>query len=244
MGVVKGSKQERLDLIRHNPWQKYWRIGYVAVLVVVAILFFLMGQNIGISQKDSLMDEREQLRSTLSDSEKDLLSFSQRIAILEKGGEVDSQAAESVRQTIKDLRSEVAVLEEQISFYKGIMSPVDKSKGLTIHSVDFQPTGLENSYRYSIMMTQVSNHDRHTKGSIIVSFIGTVLGENKTLQLKNLDSKIPDDGLKYNFQYFQEERGEVIFPADFKVTQVKVVLKPSSSRIKKVVKTIEWINED
>lgn len=244
MAVVKGSKQERLDLIAYNPWQKYHRVGYVALLIVVAILFFLIGQNINIRQQDYLMDEREQMKNTLSDSEKDLLSFSQRIAILEKGGEVDSQAAESVRQTVKDLRSEVASLEEQISFYKGIMSPRDKMKGLMIHSVKFQAMAQKNTYHYSIMMAQVADNDRYVKGTVSVDFMGTELGVEKRISLTDIDSELQEKGTTFSFRYYQEMNGELVFPDGFKVNQVLVVLNPSSSKIKTVEKTIDWINED
>merc|ERR1712000_635116 len=47
---------------------------------------------------------------------------------MEKGGEVDRKATEGIRQTVKELKAQIATLEEEVAFYKGIMAPSSGTK--------------------------------------------------------------------------------------------------------------------
>ena len=141
---------------------------------------------------------------------------------------------------MKELKVQVATLEEEVSFYKGIMAPSGQDKGLRISKIDIQPLDQANTFRYSIMMTQVADNTSYIKGLAAVNFVGLENGKRKMLPLRDLDAKVDELGVKFSFRYFQEVVGEVVLPANFKVEQVQVVLQSSGRKAQRVEETIEW----
>ncbi len=245
MAVVIGSKQERLSLVRYDPWHRFWRGFYFLIFTaLVAGGCFFGGQYASLNELSAVGDERDQLQEQIVATDKEIRSFRQRVGVLEKGGEVDRQAAEGIRQTVKELKIQVATLEEEVIFYKGIMAPSGQDKGLRISKIIIQPLEKMSMYRYSIMMTQVADNTSYIKGLAAVNFVGIEEGKRKIIPLRELDQKINELGVKFSFRYFQEIAGEVTMPASFKVEQVQVVLQSSGSKAQRVEETIEWSQKD
>jgi len=245
MTVVKGSKQERLSLVRYDPWHRFWR-GFYFLLFTAAVAAgcFFGGQYASLAELRILDAERDQLQEQIVAADLEIRTFRQRVGVLEKGGEVDREAAEGIRQTVKELKIQIATLEEEVSFYKGIMAPSGQDKGLRISKINIQPLEKHSMFRYSIMMTQVADNTSYIKGLAAVNFVGMADGKRKIIPLRELDEKINDLGVKFSFRYFQEVAGEVTMPASFKVEQVQVVLQSSGSKAQRVEETIEWSHKD
>lgn len=245
MAVVKPIKQERLKLVPYNPWHSFLRgIYFLIFTALVAAGCFFGGQYASLKELRALDQERDQLQEQIIATELEIRGFRQRVGVLEKGGEVDRQAAEGIRQTVKALKLQVATLEEEVSFYKGIMAPSGQDKGLRISKINIQPLEKASMYRYSIMMTQVADNTSYIKGLAAINFVGIEAGKRKVIPLRELDVKINELGVKFNFRYFQEIAGEVSMPANFKVEQVQVVLQSSGSKAQRVEETIEWSQKD
>lgn len=243
MGVVRGSRQERLSLVRYDPWLHFWRVvSFLLLAVAIAVGCFFAGQYASLDERRTLAAERNQLQIQIMAAEKELTGYSQRVAVLEKGGEVDRQAAEGIRLTVKELKAQIAMLEEEVSFYKGIMVPSDKDKGLRISKIDIQTLDQANKYRYSIMLTQVADNSRYIKGIAAVNLVGAEGGVRKIIPLRELDEKVDDLGVKFSFRYFQEIVGEISIPAHFNVEQVQIVLQSSGNKAQRVEETIKWTN--
>ena len=245
MTVVKGSKQERLSLVRYDPWHRFWR-GFYFLLFTAAVAAgcFFGGQYASLNELRALDAERDQLQEQIMAADQEIRTFSQRVGVLEKGGEVDREAAEGIRQTVKELKIQIATLEEEVSFYKGIMAPSGQDKGLRISKISIQPLDQASKYRYSIMMTQVADNTSYIKGLAAVNFVGLENGKRKIIPLRELDEQINDLGVKFSFRYFQEVAGEVVMPANFKVEQVQVVLQSSGNKAQRVEETIEWSHKE
>ncbi|MFT4762923.1 MAG: Tfp pilus assembly protein PilO [Oleispira sp.] len=245
MAVVKGSKQERLSLVRYDPWQRFVHVIYFLLFIAaVAGGCFFAGQYASLNERRALSAERDQLQEQIMAADQEIRGFSQRVGALEKGGEVDRQAAEGIRQTVKSLKAQIATLEEEVSFYKGIMAPSGQDKGLRISKIDIQPLDQPNTFRYSIMMTQVADNTSYIKGLAAVNFVGLEDGKRKILPLRELDGKVEELGVKFSFRYFQEVGGEISIPANFNLEQVQVVLQSTGSKAQRVEETIEWLHKD
>jgi len=245
MAVVTGSKQERLTLVRYDPWQRFVRVVYFLLFTAaVAGGCFFAGQYASLNERRALVSERDQFQEQIIAANQETRGFRQRVGALEKGGEVDRQAAEGIRQTVKSLKAQVSTLEEEVSFYKGIMAPSGQDKGLRISKIDIQPIDQSNLFRYSIMMTQVADNSSYIKGVAAVNFVGREAGKRKIIPLRELDEKINELGVKFSFRYFQEISGDITLPVNFKVEQVQVVLQSSGSKAQRVEETLEWSQKD
>ncbi|MGK0405727.1 MAG: hypothetical protein ACJAR6_001102 [Oleispira sp.] len=245
MAVVKGSKQDRLSLIRYDPWQRFLRgVYFLLFTVLVAAGCFFGGQYASLEQIKALSEERDQRQKQIIAADQEILGFRQRVAVLEKGGEVDRQASEGIRQIVKELKVQIATLEEEVSFYKGIMAPSGQDKGLRISKIDIKPSDQPNTFRYSIMMTQVAGNTSYIKGLTAVNFVGLEDGKRKVMPLRDLDKNVNELGLKFSFRYFQEVVGEISVPVNFNIEQVQVVLQSTGNKAQRVEETIEWLQKD
>ena len=241
MAVVKGSQQERLVIRQYQPWERFRRAVYFLLLIaLVGVGGYYGGLYDSMSRIQQLTLERDSLSSELQAAERSIATLTQRVNVLEKGGEVDRKATEGIRQTVKELKAQISTLEEEVSFYKGIMAPSSNDRGLRVSKIDI--TALENagSFRYSIMLTQVADNSSYISGLAAVNFVGLRNGGRVILPLRDLDSSVTDLGVKFRFRYFQEISGELTLPEQFVPEQVQVVLQSTGGKAQRVEQTIDW----
>lgn len=240
MAVVKGSEQEYLVIKAHNPWKKFRFFLYVlAVIVLTGAGGYFFGMIDSVERIRSLSSENSNLDSELEATKQKVLELTQRVGMLQKGNEVDQEAAQGVRKTVKDLKAQITALEEEVGFYKGIMLPAKKDKGLRVNKINVQPLG-DRRYRYSITASQVADNSTYIQGVAAVNVIGVRGGAKVILPLKDLDSKVDTLGIKFRFRYFQEIAGEVLLPKDFNARQLQVVLQSNGNKSQRVEETINW----
>lgn len=241
MPGVKGSEQERLIIRRYNPWDKARRNFYLVLLVVAVGMGGYYGGLIdSLDEIQSLTLQRDTLQRDLANAEHTISGMSQRVSILEKGGEVDRKATEGVRQTVMELKMQIATLEEEVSFYKGIMAPSGSDKGLRVSKVEIIPEENSNRFRYSIMLTQVADNSSYISGLAAINIVGLKNGERIILPLRDLDSEVTELGVKFRFRYFQEFGGTLTLPKQFVPEQVQVVSQSTGSKAQRVEQTINW----
>lgn len=241
MAVVKGSPQQRLVIRHYKPGQRFRQWLYTLLLIAaIGVGGYVAGVYDSMSKVQQLTLERNSLQNELVDGEREISRLSQRVGVLEKGGEVDRKANEGIRQTVKELKAQIANLEEEVSFYKGIMAPSNKDKGLRISKITIQPGEALGQYRYSIMLTQVADNSSFIAGLAAVNFVGTQGGEKVILPLRDLDTQVSDLGVKFRFRYFQEVTGTLALPQQFVPDQVQVVLQSTGSKAQRVEQSIAW----
>ena len=89
MTVVKGSKQEHLVVVSYDPWTRFFK--RLLLLIIIAALggaSYLFGRFEAAQVQSQAIAERDQLKEDLQMARDEMASFSQRVIMLEKGGEV------------------------------------------------------------------------------------------------------------------------------------------------------------
>jgi len=243
MAVVEGSVQDELVIVRRAKGYRFWRAFWLAILILVtAGGGYLYGYFDSYTQMKVLKEENGYLKDGLRTSEKTIEDLSQRVAVLEKGGEVDRQAADGFRDTVKDLKDQVSVLEQEVAFYKGIMAPVSSDKGLRISRIDLDAISA-NQYSYAVMMTQVVDNTNYVQGEVAVNVIGLRSGEQEVIALRDLDDNISELGIPFRFRYFQELKGILNLPDGFTPQQLQVVMQSRGQNSQRVEETRNWNSE-
>lgn len=241
MAVVKGSQQDQLIIRQYRPWERFRRFLYTVLFIAaVGMGGYFGGVYDSMNRIQQLTTARDTLQSALQDAERTITNLTQRVGVLEKGGQVDRKATEGIRQTVKELKAQISTLEEEVAFYKGIMAPSANDKGLRISKAEILPQDSAGKFRYSIMMTQVADNSSYITGLAAVNFIGLKGTEKVILPLRDFDSNVTDLGVKFRFRYFQEVAGDITLPADFVPQQVQVVLQSTGGKAQRVEQTIDW----
>lgn len=241
MTVVKGSKQEKLQVVSYDPWTRFFKRLFVLLLVMaLSGASYLFGRYEALEVQAQAVAERDQLKIDLQQAEDEMASYSQRVIMLEKGGEVDRRSTEGLRQNLVDLRTQIATLQEEVAFYKGIMAPSTRKQDLRIQKVDIEPTLEQRRYRYKVVVTQVGTSQRFVSGLAGVNVVGVLDGKQVTYGLRDISDDVQDYGIKYRFRYFQEIEGELVLPEGFVPESIEVVLQSNGTKAKRVDKTFPW----
>ena len=243
MAVVEGSVQDELVIVRRAKGYRFRRAFWLAILILItAGGGYLYGYFDSYTQMKVLKEENGYLKDGLRTSEKTIEDLSQRVAVLEKGGEVDRQAADGFRETVKSLKDQVSVLEQEVAFYKGIMAPGSADKGLRISRIDLDAINA-NQYSYAVMMTQVVDNTNYVQGEVAVNVIGLRSGEQEVIALRDLDDNINELGIPFRFRYFQELKGVLNLPEGFIPQQLQVVMQSRGQNSQRVEETRNWNSE-
>src|SRR5690554_7215211 len=102
MSGVRGSQQDQLIIKRYNPWDKARRnLLMVIIVIVIGVGGYYGGLVDSVDEIQSLCLQSDILQESLNDAEHTISTMSQRLSILEKGGEVDRKSTEGIRQTVR-----------------------------------------------------------------------------------------------------------------------------------------------
>jgi hypothetical protein len=240
MAVVKGSVQDELVIVRRAPGFRVWRVIWLIFLILATgVGGYALGYFDSRTQIKTLKEEKRYLTDGLRTSEQAIEDLSQRVAILQKGGDVDRQAADDFRETVRALSENVANLEQEVAFYKGIMAPGSADKGLRISKIEVVPLG-NRQYSYSVMLTQVVDNTNFVQGEVAVNVIGLRNGVREIVALRDLDASVVELGIDFRFRYFQEVKGNLNIPNDFTPQQMQVVLQSRGKNSQRVEETHTW----
>lgn len=224
-----------MRVVPDRPLYK-WAVAFACtgLLAVFAYLSYGYGQREGLALKDEVMRERDAARLELSDRARQIVSMRQRIADLEVGREVDEKATEEVLVTIEGLQNQIAELQEEIRFYKGVMLPNVDEKGLRIERLDVIRTPDPSRVKYKLLLTQVVDKHEYVQGGVEINLVGregTLLnvraGGDAAGASGSESADARSEPIRFRFRYFQNIDGELTLPEGFEPQEVMVVAQSS-----------------
>lgn len=237
--AVKGSKQREMVVVAHRPYYKV--MIFMAFLVTLGAVGWMTNQygiKQGMALKVEVVKERDTIRQQLTESQALIEGMRQELADLKVGGQIDDRANEEVRETIESLQNEIAAMNEEINFYKGVMLPNVANKGLRIERLDLN-SNAPNRVRYSLLLTQIVDKHDFVQGDVTVSIAGQEQGEEKQYPLQALDSDKAGT-VRFRFRYFQNINGEMQLPEGFEPREVMILAQSSGSNGQRLEKSFDW----
>lgn len=220
-------------------------IGAFNGLLILAFVFpgiFYAGYRFGNFyhgyQENSLTQQQERLNSLYAQQEKQ----TQRINTLNLELELEKMAAKNSQALIKELENDNFSLKRELSFYERIMAPEKQVDGLVIESLEIEPTGSENHFRYRLVLVQQNKNKRFVRGRFDFQIEGNKDKKPFSISLSKLDHA-DANSQKFGFKYFQVSEGEMTLPMGFspeKVT-IKVILsKGKRQKSNELNQTVQW----
>lgn len=245
MGAVKGSKQHRMVVVPYRPLQRWAVVTGIAVAFAVGLVVsFYHGHSRGVAFQEEALAERQQLKQKLREVEKQRDHYRQQAANFKVGSEVDRKASEGVRQEVIQLKETITKLEQDISFYRGLMAPSGNKRGLTIGSLDVLSTGAERRYQYKVVLQQLAVNHGILSGYFTFQVAGKLNGEPKVLALKEISPQVDRDQIKLRFKYFQTFEGQLELPEGFEPERIELVARSTGKNAATVEKNFGWIIQE
>ena len=163
--------------------------------------------------------------------------------MLERSGVLEQKVNENGELTISSLRDQLATLEQDLTYYRNVVSKQTDNTGLMISEWSLKRINQSNRYRYKLAVRQQdADGDTYLNGYVNIDVVGILDGQMVSYSLKEISEEQEQKDIKLRFKFFQYIEGELTVPDDFLPDYVRIV----GTEIAPVSKTIDrdysWLN--
>jgi Family of unknown function (DUF6776) len=233
-------RKRHLVVRRHAPWRRRLAGGLaVAAVVVVAYGIYEWGRFDGGYDRFEAIQRQRELGNRVAQLEDENRSLRAQVAANDVSHEVEKRAYADVERTLGELQAQVLRQNEELTFYRGIVSPEDGLTGLKIQRFDIEPATGDGKYRLRLVLVQSLRPDRIVSGAVQFEFEGTRSGAPTHLALRDTQSNVKGDGrLPFSFRYFENLEQEVTLPGDF--VPMAVTVRVRAARQEPIEQSFPW----
>ncbi len=176
------------------------------------------------------------------DSVRGALSASSRIRELETENEkqrgelaaadvarrVDREGYKQVERSLGDMQSQIARLNQDLSFYRGLVQP-DSNVHVKVQQMQIVPQAAPGQYRLKFVLMQTGKPDSVVAGNAVISIDGLLRGKPSSLSFGQVapNRRV---SLAYSFRYFQDYDEPIQLPQGFEPTRVGIEIHSSRDR--------------
>ncbi len=224
-------------------YQPSWMRPYLLVGGIVLSLLLLYGAyewgraSAGFSKLDEFK-RRGEITTQLKQLQRDNEKLRGDLASVETARDVDHKAYADVERNLAELQAQVLKQREELTFYRGIVSPEDGIGGLRIQRVRVVSGAADRRFSLRLVLVQSMRHDAVVSGVASVKIEGVQDGRAIELPLSKLSDTQRDDELAFQFRYFQEVQEELVLPPGFEPRAITVEVR--SPRMEAVRESFPW----
>lgn len=232
--VIGGDERPR--------WLRWLIVGGSAVLILAAgyaVYSFLTDELADhyasvTGDRERLLALRRDLAERLREEKATVESLRERLAYLEKSQQIDREACQQLRESLRDMQSRLVDAQEQLAFYRGIVTPEDESAGVRVHDLVILRRGDE--LRYEMVLVQGRNQSSRVRGRFSLQIDGVRDDVAETIEARNAEG---ETDMLFSFRHFQEFTGSMTLPDGFDPREVRVQLNREGSS-EPVESNYEW----
>lgn len=222
-------------VVRHHHPQRYWLawgVALAAAVMLIVLAYFYGEQRAGFDRLAAIS-----LQTRYAELQQKNANLQEQLVAMQREREVDKAAHQQVQQSLEAEQNKLLNLQEQLAFYKGIVSPASGEEGIRVQSLRFTSGGAPQLYHYHLVLVQVRTKELKVSGSVAIKIFGAQQGKPMILDARNL---APNDKpvLNFAFQYFQNLEGDAILPGGFVPGRVQVTVMESGHG--PVQQNFEW----
>lgn len=195
------------------------------------------------AELSALRDEQSRLREQVGRLETLNAELERKLALTEHSRKLDAEAYALFNQERSGLQNQLLGLQEELAFYRGIMSPDQGKVGIDAQDYDLKPARGTGRYRFSFMLTQAGGKEQLARGVVRLSVDGIQAGKPKRLSLSELTQN-GDSEIAYRFRYFQAIKSELQLPEGFEAERVVIKAIPTSAPKLPLEWTFDWPSDD
>jgi hypothetical protein len=221
--------------------RSWFALGVGAVLVLAgAYLVFELGR---FQAGYSVLDHRRtlaRLNEQLAEERATSDELRRQLAIFNTSREIDHETYAQIQSNLADLQAKIQAQEEELTVYRGILSPHDGVQGLRIQSLAVTPTDSERHYVVRLVLVQAIVHSRRVSGRVKLQIEGVQDGQMTLLDAADLVADRASYDMAYEFRYFQGLECELTLPLGFEPGRIRVEIGPSEAHAEKIEQSFEW----
>jgi hypothetical protein len=224
----------------HSPWRRRILLA-TAVLGAAALLYIMYewGRFDGGYSKFAEVQRRRELTTQIEELQNDNAELRAQAAAAELAREVDRKAYADVEKDLADLQAQVLKAREELTFYRGIVSPEDGIGGLRVQRFEVLRGAADHHYRLRFVLAQSMRQDAIVSGAVSIQIEGVRAKRPVRLTLAEAGGKPRSDGLvPFQFRYFQILEQDLALPPDIEPRAVNIEVR--SARLAPVRESYPW----
>lgn len=210
-----------------------WMVVLLFVVVIPYATFELGRMRSGYSIVSSQLEHRAQA-ARIDDLRDEVAKLERELNSAQLGRKVDQQSTDSMQQSIAGLQATIQKQQEELGFYKSIVSP-DASVPVEpqVQRFEVQPDVVARRYLIRLVLIQPMPATSTAQGTLQVQVTGTRQGQSVSLSLQDLLVDKNDAALKFSYRYFQTLEQAIDLPADFQPLSVQVELHSNQHAVQR-----------
>jgi len=212
----------------------------IALVISAAFLIFELGR---YQAGYSLLDQRrseDALQQAIAQQEARADALGRQLTILRTSQDIDEETYTQVETTLSQLQIQIQAQEEELAFYRGIISPEDGNVGLRVQELTFIDAGSAGRFLLRMVLVQAISREGAVSGTVKLTIDGLRNGVPEAWALDDLLVDSEAGEIAYDFRYFQALQREIEFPEDFLPSGVEVEIWPKSSRGPDTLHSYTW----
>ena len=211
----------KLVVRSHTPKRRMWQwIGAVLGALIVLYAVFELGRyDAGFRVVDSV-------RGALAASgrirglEAQVVKQRTQLEAAEVERRVEQEGYKRVAQSLGDMQSQIARLNQDLSFYRGLVQP-ESVTHVKVQQMQIVPGPGAGQYHLKFVLMQTGKPEKSVAGTAAITLAGLQKGKPVTLTFAQVTpGRRPT--LAYSFRYFQDYDEPVLLPQGFEPTRVDI----------------------
>jgi hypothetical protein len=238
IGIRTATQQVRIQ--HYSPWRRrgIYSVGLISVLLVCWLSYWL-GVSIGSLGSEQTGWELDVLRLKVTQLEDQKTQLLRRLALLQQTTSVEYEAYKEAKLNLTAMEARIMELNEELSFYKNIVSPSELKHGLHVQELRISEAKKDRGYLYRLVLTQVRGNGRIASGRVNITISGEQDGKPISYTLKDL-SPNSIAYLSFSFKYFQRIEGSLAMPAGFAPSDLYIRINPKGTRLDPLQRSYSW----
>jgi hypothetical protein len=230
-----GDSFDKLVVRTHAPRRRavLLGVGVPAALALLYAVFELGRWDAGFRVVDSVRGAfaaSARIRSLEADNARQR----SELEAAEVARRVESEGYKQVARNLGDMQSQIARLNQDLSFYRGLVQP-DSVIHVKVQQMQIIPEAPAGQFRLKFVLMQTGKSeqagkaDKEVAGNATITVDGMLRGKPSSLTLAEV-SPNRRASLAYSFRYFQDYDELIQLPPRFEPTRVGVEIRSSKDR--------------
>jgi len=141
---------------------------------------------------------------------------------------VDREGYKQVERSLGDMQSQIARLNQDLSFYRGLVQP-DSIIHVKVQQMQIVPQAAAGQFHLKFVLMQTGKPDSVVAGTAAITIDGLMQGKPLALTFAQV-TPTRRVSLAYSFRYFQDYDEAIQLPRGFEPTRVGVQIHSSRDR--------------
>jgi len=204
-----------------------WTVGLLLAGAILYSAFELGRYEAGFRVVDSV---RGALSASARIRSLEALNEKQRtqLAAAEVARLSDREGYKQVERSLGDMQSQIARLNQDLSFYRGLVQP-DSIIHVKVQQMQIVPEPAAGQFRLKFVLMQTGKPDSVVAGSATITIDGLTRGKPLNLTFAQV-TPTRRVSLAYSFRYFQDYDEPIQLPLGFEPTRVGVEIHSGRDR--------------